>query len=102
MHTVKNMKIKTLLTQKPLEIDQKFQQIWIPQIVFYTLLKFGQPWCQNKRTLLKKLKKIQSRISLFFILKKKKKSGILFLPFYTFPASFSKIGRKKWLSALMG
>ncbi len=92
-----------ILTQKPSEVEQKFQQIYIPQIVFYTLLKFGQPWCQNKRTLLKKLKLIQSRISsLFFILKKNKKSRILFLSLFTFPASFSKIGRKKWLSALMG
>ncbi len=74
-------------------MDQQFQQIQIPQIDLYILLKFGQSWCQNKCTPLKKIEKNKSRISsLFFILKKNKKSGILFLPFFKFPASFSKIG----------
>jgi hypothetical protein len=34
--------------------------------------------------------------------KETKKSGILFLPMWTFPAIFSKIGQKKWLSPFIG
>jgi hypothetical protein len=45
-----------LLTQKSLEIDQKFQPIYIPKIGIYELLKFGKSRCQNKQTLLKKYK----------------------------------------------
>ncbi len=42
-------------------------------------------------------------ISLFVsILKIKQKSGIPFLPFYTFPESFNKIYPRKWLWLLMG
>ncbi len=42
-------------------------------------------------------------ISLFvFILKIKQKSGIPFLPYYTFPESLNKIYPRKWLWLLMG
>ncbi len=71
VHTVKNMKLKTLLTQKPLQIDQKFQQIQIPQIFFCTPLKFVQSWCQNKRTLLKNSKNSIASIFIIFHFKEK-------------------------------
>jgi hypothetical protein len=39
---------------------------------------------------------------LIFILKIKQKSGIPFLPFYTFFASLNRICPRKWLRSLMG
>ncbi len=70
--------------------------------ILYTV-KFGNPGRSNNHASLKKLKNIQTRLSsLSFILQRNKKSGILFLLFWTFPAIFSEIGQKKWLSALMG
>jgi hypothetical protein len=51
------------------------------------------------------LKKTQNNlmpISLFVpILKIKQKSGIPFLPLFTFPASSNNICPRKWLTALM-
>jgi hypothetical protein len=38
----------------------------------------------------------------FYELKKNKKSEFLYLQVRTFSASFSQIGQKKWMSALIG
>ncbi len=39
--------------------------------------------------------------SFTFILKMKQESLIPFLPLFTFPANFNKIGQKKWFTAVM-
>jgi hypothetical protein len=56
---------------------------------------------QNNHAPLKQLENIQAQVSLLsFILQRNKKGKLLFLPLWTFPAIFSKIGRKKQLSDL--
>ncbi len=53
-------------------------------------------------TVKKNSKNSIANIFVVFHFKEKQKSEILFLLLFKFPASFSKIGQTKWLSALMG
>jgi hypothetical protein len=67
------------------------------------LLKFCHSRCPNKPAPLKKIEKIQSRISsLFFILKKNKKRGILFFNILQIPCQFQQNRPKKVAVGLNG